>query len=61
METDHLHALFDSPLVWAAHPLRLSHVALREPVAGGKPVNIVQNLSGDLASTAERSCTIQHR
>jgi hypothetical protein len=30
-------------------PLRLSQAALREPVAGGKPVNIVrQNLSGDL-------------
>eukprot|EP00966_Prymnesium_polylepis_P248075 5736388-Prymnesium_polylepis.1 len=37
-----------TPLVWAAHPLRLSQAALRKPVAGGKPVNIVQNLASDL-------------
>jgi hypothetical protein len=48
METDHFHTIFDSPLVWAARPLRLSQAALRDPVAGVKPVNIVQNLSGDL-------------
>ena len=48
MEMVHLHALFKWPLVRATHPLRLSQAALREPVAGGKPVNIVQNLSGDL-------------
>eukprot|EP00966_Prymnesium_polylepis_P218068 5046893-Prymnesium_polylepis.1 len=38
METDHLHAIFDSPLVRAAHSLRLSIAAsAAEPVAGGQP------------------------
>jgi hypothetical protein len=48
METSGLHAIIDSPLAWASRPVRLLQAALREPVAGGKPVNIVQNLSGDL-------------
>ena len=48
METDHLHAIFDSPLVRAAHPLRLSQAALREPVADGRPVSIMQKVSDDL-------------
>ena len=48
METSGLHADIDSPLAWASRPVRLLQAALREPVAGGKPVNIVQNLSGDL-------------
>ena len=48
METDHLHAIFDSPLDRAAHPLRLSQAALREPVADGRPVSIMQKVSDDL-------------
>ena len=48
METSGLHADIDSPRVWAAHPVRLLQAALREPVAGGKPVNIVQNIADDL-------------
>ena len=48
METDHLQAIFDSPLVRAAHSLRLSQAALREPVADGRPVSIMQKVSDDL-------------
>ena len=48
MEMIDLHATHRSPLVWAAHPLRLPTPALRELVAGARPVHIVQNLSGDL-------------
>eukprot|EP00966_Prymnesium_polylepis_P261009 6028856-Prymnesium_polylepis.1 len=43
----------------AAHPLRLSQAAAAEPVAGGKPVNIVQNLFPATSSTAERSRALQ--
>eukprot|EP00966_Prymnesium_polylepis_P080197 1858310-Prymnesium_polylepis.1 len=46
-----------SPLHQLALPLRWRYEWLREPVAGGKPVSIVQNISGDLSSTAERSRT----
>ena len=35
----------DSPLVWAAHPVRLFQAALQKPVAGGQPTNIVKNVS----------------
>eukprot|EP00966_Prymnesium_polylepis_P032893 765321-Prymnesium_polylepis.1 len=42
-------AIFNSPLVRAAHPLRLPQPGgAAEPVAGGTPVSIVQNISGDL-------------
>ena len=53
MEMVHLHAIFDSPLVRAAHPLRLSQAALREPVADGRPVSIMQKVSDDLDGGAE--------
>eukprot|EP00966_Prymnesium_polylepis_P164288 3798304-Prymnesium_polylepis.1 len=46
--SSHAHADIDSPLAWASRPVCLLQAALREPVAGGKPMNIVQNLSGDL-------------
>eukprot|EP00966_Prymnesium_polylepis_P223917 5180562-Prymnesium_polylepis.1 len=40
METDHLHAIFDSPLVRATHPLRLSQpAALREHVVERRRAN----------------------
>eukprot|EP00966_Prymnesium_polylepis_P132978 3073725-Prymnesium_polylepis.1 len=35
METSGLHADIDSPLVWAAHPVRLLQAALQKPQAGG--------------------------
>eukprot|EP00966_Prymnesium_polylepis_P005089 117264-Prymnesium_polylepis.1 len=38
---------FKSPLVWAAHPPR-SYRRRRGPVAGGKPVSIMQKVSDDL-------------
>eukprot|EP00966_Prymnesium_polylepis_P158400 3661559-Prymnesium_polylepis.1 len=41
--------LLSQPVVWAARQVRLLPMALHaEPVAGGQPVNIVQNISGDL-------------
>eukprot|EP00966_Prymnesium_polylepis_P140278 3240150-Prymnesium_polylepis.1 len=43
--TTGLHADIDSPLVWAAHPVRLLQAALQKPVAGGQPSNIVKNVS----------------
>jgi len=49
METDGLHAIFNSPLVRAAHSLRLIIAAsAAEPVAGGQPVSMMQNISDDL-------------
>eukprot|EP00966_Prymnesium_polylepis_P081040 1877585-Prymnesium_polylepis.1 len=48
METARLHALHRSRVVWAARQVSLLPMALQSLLAGGKPVNIVQNLSGDL-------------
>eukprot|EP00966_Prymnesium_polylepis_P015349 354864-Prymnesium_polylepis.1 len=55
METVGLHAIFDSPLVRAAHtPTGTAFIAggAAEPVAGGKPVHIMQNVADDLLDGA---------
>ena len=50
METDHLHAIFDSPLVQArgCSPIAKNRGGAAEPVAGARPVSMMQNVTDDL-------------
>eukprot|EP00966_Prymnesium_polylepis_P297981 6885398-Prymnesium_polylepis.1 len=43
-----LHAIFNSPLVRAAHSLRVIAASAAEPVDGGQAVSMMQNISDDL-------------